>query len=455
MLLNEELVVRKPHEALRRGADEILAAALKAVNPHNAVRRVVRRRGDTLRVGEVCYDLRVMRHVFVLGAGKAGAPMAAALEEILGNRITRGIVNVKYGYTTPLRHVELIEAGHPLPNESGCRGAEAMLDLARDADEDDLVFCLISGGGSALLPAPVEGITLEEKVRTTDLLLKSGAAIQEINTVRKHLSRIKGGQLARAATPARLVVLILSDVVGDPIDAIGSGPAAPDSTTFADALAVVHRYALEHRVPQAVLQHLRRGGMGALADTPKPGDPIFEDVQTVVIGNNELAARAAAKKAKALGFRTLLLTTSLEGEAREAARVIAAVARSIRASRIPLGLPACVVASGETTVTVRGPGKGGRCQEFALAAALAIAGWPNALMLGFGTDGTDGPTDAAGAIADGTTLERARALGLDPVRSLETNDAYSFFSALTDLILIGPTNTNVNDLYLALVGSQE
>lgn len=455
MTFNEELFVGKPCEALRRQAAAILTAALEAVNPRAAVRRVVRRRGDTLSVGGTSYDLQAARRIFIVGGGKAGAPMAAGLEDVLGSRITRGIVNVKYGYTESLRRVELIEAAHPLPDAVGQRGAEAMLDLVHDAGADDLIFCVISGGGSALLPVPVQDVSLEEKVRTTELLLRSGATIREINTIRKHLSRIKGGQLAQAARPARLVVLILSDVVGDLLDAIASGPAVPDPTTFANALAIVDRYALEQRLPARVLHHLRQGEAGIIPETPKPGSSVFAQVQTVIVGNGEIAAKAASRKAKALGFRTLLLTTALEGEAREAAKVMAAIARSVRASAVPLAPPACLIASGETTVTVRGTGKGGRCQEFALSAALVVEEWPNVLVAGFGTDGTDGPTDAAGAVADGTTLVRARALALQPVRSLEANDAYPFFSALTDLIFTGPTNTNVNDLYLFLLGSQE
>jgi len=451
-MLNEELIVGKPVERLRHHASRIVAAGLGAADPRRAIRRVVRRRGELLSVGEAVYDLREINQILVVGGGKAGAPMAAGLEDVLGSRITRGLVNVKYGYTKPLRRIELIEAGHPLPDAAGQLGAEAILQIASEAGEDDLVVCLLSGGGSALLPAPASGITLDEKVRTTDLLLKSGATITEINTVRKHLSRIKGGQLARAAAPSRVVVLVLSDVIGDRLDGIASGPASADPSTYAEALAIVDRYALTSRIPEGVLSHLRSGDAGVIAETPKPGDPLFTRVHAVVIGNGTLAARAAEREAKKLGFRTMLVTTALEGEARETARVMAAIARSSLLAQIPLKLPACILASGETTVTVHGTGKGGRCQEFVLAAALAVGGWPNTVVVGFGTDGTDGPTDAAGAFADGTTVARARGLGLDPLRSLEANDAYPFFSALTDLIFTGPTNTNVNDLYLVLVG---
>lgn len=453
MILNEELFTGKPEELLRRQAAEVLAAAVQAVDPAAAVKRTIRRRGTALRIGTRSYDLGAVRRIFVAGGGKAAAPMTAALEGLLADRITAGIINVKYGHTVPLRRVEVVEAGHPLPDAAGQRGAEAMLALVRDAGKNDLVLCVISGGGSALLPAPVDGVTLDDKVRLTEALLRSGATIQEINTIRKHLSRIKGGQLARAAWPAQIAVLVLSDVVGNPLDAIASGPAAPDPTTFADAVAIIERYGLEQRIPQAARQYLRRGAAGEAPETPKPGDPIFAHVHTAIVGSNEHAAKAAAAKAEALGFDTLLLTTFLEGEAREAARVLAATARSVQAAKIPLPPPACVVAGGETTVTVRGQGKGGRCQEFALSAAVAIEGRPKTLIVAFGTDGTDGPTDAAGAMADGTTAGRARAAGLNPLRALEANDAYPFFSALGDLILSGPTNTNVNDLYLAFVGT--
>jgi len=430
----------------------ILAAAVRAVEPGTAVRRAISLRGDRLRVGGRPYDLSRIRRIVVVGAGKASAPMAAAVEQVLGARISGGLVVVKYGHTMPLRRITLLEAGHPIPDAAGERGAAQILDLLRRTTPDDLVVCLISGGGSALLPSPVPGVTLEDKMAASDLLLRSGATIQEINTVRKHLSQIKGGRLAQAVSGARVVALILSDVVGDPLDAVASGPTAPDPTTFADALAVVRRYRLDDRLPPAVLAYLRRGLEGDAPETPKPGDPAFRRVQTVVVGNNARAVAAAAAAAKRLGYRTLILTTFLEGEAREAARVFCSIARSVRSHRAPLAPPACLLAGGETTVTVRGRGHGGRCQEFALSAAQSVAGWPDVIIAGFGTDGTDGPTDAAGALADGETAARAHRLGLDSVRALADNDAYPFFQRLGDLLMTGPTRTNVNDIYLALIG---
>jgi hydroxypyruvate reductase len=442
----------KPSASLRRAVASILTAAIRAVDPQAAVARAVRRRGQILRVGRRRYDLRAVRHIYLVGAGKACAPMAAAWERLLDDRLTAGVVVVKYGHGMPLRRVEVLEAGHPLPDHAGARAADRILEMVSQAGASDMVVCLISGGGSALLPAPVEGITLPEKMAVTDLLLRSGATIVEINAVRKHLSRIKGGRLARAAAPARVVGVVLSDVPGDPLDAIASGPISPDPTTFADAVAVLRRYGLLDRVPPSVRDYLQRGQAGQAPETPKPGDPLFARVQVEVVGNIDRAVDAAAAQAARLGFRPLILTTRLEGEAREAARVICSVARTVRERGRPVRPPACLLAGGETTVTVRGPGRGGRCQEFALAAALAIEGWEDVVVAACGTDGTDGPTDAAGAVADGTTRRRAREAGADPARALADNDAYPLFHRLSDLLVTGPTRTNVTDVYAVVVG---
>lgn len=438
--------------ALRRTLGRIIEAAVAAVEPGAAVRRAVRRRGAVLRIGTKAYNLDRLHRILVVGAGKAAAPMAAALEEILGTRVTGGLVSVKDGYTAPLRRVEVAEAGHPLPDARGQRAAERILRIAHDARAGDLVLCVISGGGSALLPAPVGGLSLQDKIALTDLLLRSGATIQEVNAVRKHLSQLKGGRLAKVAYPAHLGVLVLSDVIGNPLDAIASGPAAPDPTTFADALGIVRRYGIDAKMPAVALDHLRRGAAGGIPDTPKPRDPVFSRVHTVIIAGNEHAGRAAAVAARREGYRTLFLTTSLDGEAREAGRLLASIARGAQDTGLPFGSPACFIAGGETTVTVRGNGIGGRCQEFALSAALSIAGRSGMLIAAFGTDGTDGPTDAAGALATGDTLDRAAVLGMDARAALAENDAYPFFHGLGDLIVTGPTNTNVNDLYLALIG---
>jgi hydroxypyruvate reductase len=381
--------------------------------------------------------------------------MARAVEDILGDRITAGLVVVRTGSTTPLRRITLREAGHPLPDAAGEAAAREILALVSGLNPGDLVVCLLSGGGSALLPLPREGLTLHDKVVTTDLLLRSGADITEINTVRKHLSRIKGGQLAHAAAPARLVTAVVSDIVGSPLDAIASGPTVPDGTTFADALAVLEKYGLTARVPAAVLATLQRGAAGRLPETPKPGDPVFARTFATIIADNAAAARAAVAEAERLGFHALLLSTYIEGEAREVGRALAGIAREIAATGHPVARPACIVCAGETTVTVTGPGRGGRNQEVALGAARPLAGLPETLLVSFATDGVDGPTDAAGAVADGTTLARARARGMEPARHLADNNAYPLLDAIGELIRIGPTNTNVNDLMLIVCGTPE
>jgi glycerate 2-kinase len=427
---------------------QILEAALRAVDPAEAVRRFVRVEDETLIVADRRYDLGRFRRIFVVGAGKAGAPMARALEEILGERITGGVVNVKYGHVDRTTRVELNEAAHPVPDEAGLRGTSHILELVRGAGEDDLIFCCISGGGSALLTLPVEGITLADKQALTQALLRSGATINEINTIRKHLSQVKGGRLAQAAYPATLISLILSDVVGSPLDFIASGPTVPDTTTFQDAYDLLQRYGLWEQVPESIRHYIESGVRGLVPETPKPGDPIFARTQVVLVGSNELAAEAAQQEAERLGFHTLILTNYLEGEAREVGRVAAAIARELQARGRPLPAPACVIASGETTVTVRGSGKGGRNQELALAAALALRGVPDVLVLASATDGSDFLDDVAGGLVDGTTVERGAALGLDARAALANNDAYNFLEPAGALLRTGPTNTNVNDLLL-------
>jgi hydroxypyruvate reductase len=424
---------------VRRQALRIFRAALKAAAPAQAVLRHVRLDRDTFIAGGGRYRLPSFRNIYVIGAGKASAQMARAIERLLGARITAGEINVKDGHGAPLRRIQINECGHPVPDQRGVDGARRIARIASQATADDLIVCLISGGASALLPLPAPPITLAEKQKTTRLLLRSGASIHEMNCVRKHISQIKGGQLARLAYPATLLTLILSDVIGDDLDVIGSGPTVPDRSTLADARAIFDKYGIGNKLPAAA------------QETPKPGDRIFAKTHNVIVGSNALAVDAAEVEARRLGFHTLVLSTFLEGEAREIARVHAAIAKEIRATGRPVKTPACVISGGETTVTVRGKGLGGRNQEFALAAALDIAGLQNVLILSAGTDGTDGPTDAAGAIADGTTLVRAQALGLNAPAFLANNDSYRFFEATGDLIKTGPTGTNVADIQLVLV----
>jgi glycerate 2-kinase len=429
---------------LSRDALRIFHAALKAAAPSEAVLRHVKLNRGLLTAARKRYRLGAFRNVYVIGAGKASAQMAQPIERLLGKRIAGGLINVKYDHTTRLRRIELNECGHPIPDRNGELGAQRIAEIARQAGPDDLVVCLISGGASALLPLPAPPVTLEEKQETTRLLLHCGANIHELNCVRKHISAVKGGQLAQLAWPATVLTLILSDVIGDDLDVIGSGPTVPDRSTFADARAILSKYGIAAKVPAAVRERLSENA----SETPKPGDKIFEHVQNVIVGSNRLAVDAAAEQARALGYHTLVLSTFIEGETRDVARVHAAIAKEIRATGRPVKPPACVISGGETTVTIRGTGLGGRNQEFALAAALDIAGLKDVVILSAGTDGTDGPTDAAGAIADGSTIARAR---LDAAAYLANNDSYHFFENLGDLIKTGPTGTNVADVRLLLL----
>ena len=440
----------KVERQLRRQALAIFRVALAAADPASAILRHVRLRDGVLLAGKARYPLRGIRKIHVVGAGKAGAAMAQAIEKLGMPAAQRGasLVNVKYGYRAKLRWIELNECGHPVPDERGVRGAERIAEITTSAGADDLVICLISGGASALLPLPAPPVTLEEKQAVTRLLLACGATIHEMNAVRKHISRIKGGQLARMAHPARVVALILSDVIGDDLDVIGSGMTAPDASTFAAAKAVLEKYGILDRTPAHVRERLEAGLRGEIRETPKRGDPAFARVQNLIVGSNRLAVEAAAEHARQLGFRTMVLSTQIEGETRETARMHAAIAREIALYGRPLAPPACLISGGETTVTLRGNGLGGRNQEFALAAALGIAGLERTVVLSGGTDGTDGPTDAAGAIADGHTLAR----GPDAQHYLADNDSYHYFEKLNDLLITGPTNTNVMDVHIVLAG---
>lgn len=427
----------------------ILAAALQAVEPKAAVARHMHRNGDALTIHGRTYDLKRIKRVLIVGAGKAGAPMAHAAAQILGKHLTQGVVIVKEGY----RHddwqsekISILEAGHPIPDERGVQGTQRIIQLLEDTKPDDLILCLISGGGSALLTSPAHGLDLADLQSVTTDLLACGANINEINTLRKHLDQVKGGGLARLAFPAKTITLILSDVVGNPLDVIASGPTVPDTTTFNRAHAIIEQYNLLDRVPGKVIRILNRGSSGEYPETPKPGDPVFANLQNVIIGSNLLAAEAAVEQAKVEGFHTLLLTTYLQGEARQVGRVLAAVAKQIAENGQPLPRPACVITGGETTVTLRGSGLGGRNQEMALSAVTDLAGLSNVAVVTLATDGGDGPTDAAGAVVTGQTLERARQAGIDPIDHLTRNDSYNFFAPLGDLLKPGPTFTNVNDL---------
>ena len=429
----------------------ILAAALGAVEPAAAVRRNLHRQEDQLVIAGRAYHLDRYHRVFIVGAGKAAYPMASQAARQLENKLSGGILVVKEGYSGEVPGITLHQAGHPIPDERGLRATREIIDLLQSAGEDDLVLCLISGGGSALLTSPADGLTLDDLQRITALLLACGADITEINTLRKHLDEVKGGKLARYAYPAQLVTLIFSDVIGDPLEVIASGPTVADPTTYQDALGILERYGIQEATPPAILAHLQRGLAGSAPETPKPGEASLVGVQNHLIANNLLAAEAAVERARDEGFNTLLLTTYLQGEARQAGRFLAAVARQVAASGQPLPRPACIVAGGETTVTLHGGGWGGRNQEVALGAVADVAGLEGVLLITLATDGGDGPTDAAGAVVMGNTASRAHQAHLEPEAFLANNDAYHFFEPLGDLLITGPTLTNVNDLAFIFV----
>lgn len=497
---------------MREKLYKILKASLEGANPYLAVKSKVKIEGEKLTAGKGCFLLKDFDKIIVIGAGKASLPMSAAIVEILADRIDKGIVVTKHheekgagffstptflksspdleakkrgpdqlnsdnsqqesnrsivqsleddrtGYTDSitsqelLRKISIIEAAHPIPDLQGQRGAHEIIEMLKDLTERDLVICLLSGGASALIPAPVEGLSLAEKQSVTSSLLQCGASINEINTIRKHLSRLKGGRMARLSYPATTLALILSDVIGDPLDVIASGPTVGDPTTFKDCCEIIQKYKLEKKIPPYVLtlfkqsMHLGKG----IQETPKPGDPVFSKVTNVIIGNNFQSLQKAAAESKKHGFQPLILTSCMEGEAREVGKVLGSIVKEIKKTGNPLAPPVCLLAGGETTVTIMGNGKGGRNQEMALALAINIAGQSNLLIACLGTDGSDGPTEAAGAFVDGETALRASRMGIEPWHYLSENNSYNFFKQLHDLIITGATGTNVMDIFIALI----
>ena len=444
----EKLIENGETSDIRRGRDlalQCLEQAVNAAEPKRLIKAKLKVKNDQLQVEGCTFDLGKFKHVYVVGGGKAGGKMAQALEEVLGKHVTAGVVNIPYGTSQKTNVIELNESSHPVPDAAGVAGTFRIMALAEQAKKDDLVICLISGGGSSLMPLPREGISLKDKQALTNALLKSGASITEINNVRKHLSAFKGGWLAKKAYPATLLNLVLSDVMGDPLDSIASGPTVPDTSTFSDARKILEKYDLWLKVPVSIRKILSEGARGLLQETPKPNDLVFEKVHNLVIGNNRTASQAAIDFLGSKGLNTLLLTDMLAGEAKEIGKALAKLASegfACTSTSRSLG----VVAGGETTVTVRGKGVGGRNQELALSAALNLKESQECVIASFNTDGIDGPTDAAGAIIDGYTLKRARQLGVDPEKYLANNDSYGFFSRLGDLIYTEATGTNVNDV---------
>jgi glycerate-2-kinase len=431
---------------------KIVNSAIQAVKPDRLIQKKVVLKANHLTIEKQTFDLDKFEKIFIVGTGKASALMAREMENLLKDRIFYGVVCVKYGHSAPCRKVRIQEAAHPVIDENGLQATAQILQTVKGAGEKDLVICLLSGGGSALLEYLPEGISLQDLQTVFKLLLESGANIEEMNVVRRHLSQVKGGQLAREIYPATCLSLILSDVIGDPLESIASGPTAPDPSTFQDAWEILDKYKLTDRLPETIHQHLEAGLQRKIEDTVKAGDPVFDKVHNFIIGSNLGSLKAAEKTARSAGFNTLILNTRIQGEAREIARVCAAIAQELNDREIPLKLPACVLMGGETTVTIRGKGKGGRNQELALAAMMAMKNVKaDYLIVSCGTDGTDGPTDAAGGFASSEILGNAEKLGLNPAKFLEQNNAYPFLEKTSGLIKTGPTGTNVMDIIAVLV----
>jgi glycerate-2-kinase len=452
---NKEQLIRNGETPLNQNARALalkgLESALKAIDPKQIIKSKLSLKNSTLQVDGYSFNLKKYKNVYVIGGGKASGSMAEALEQVLGKYIKSGFVNVPSGSKHKTDIIELHEASHPIPDEAGVKGTRRMLEIAEQAKEGDLIVCLISGGGSSLMPLPRGGISIANKREITNALLKCGATINEINTVRKHISDFKGGWLAKKAYPATILNLILSDVVGDPLDFIASGPTVPDSTSFGDAVKVLEKYGLWTKAPASIRKVLSDGKKGIIPETPKADDEAFKKVFNVVVGNNRLASLTAQEHLKSEGLNTLLLTATLEGEARHVGIMLASIAREISISGNPVPKPAGIIAGGETTVTVTGKGRGGRNQEIALAAARNLKGMNGVVIASLSTDGVDGPTDAAGAVVDGKTLDRAAEMGLTTEKYLAENDSYHFFSKLGDLIFTGPTGTNVNDISVIVI----
>ncbi len=450
---------------------EIFQAALKRVDPFKMIVDHVRLSGSRLLVSlksqylEV--DLDAFRQVFVIGAGKAAARMAKALEQILGNRIHQGVIVVKYEHTEPLNFIEMLQAGHPVPDENGVAAAKAILALADKADDKTLVITLISGGGSALLPLPLQcqgagfrvDLSLEDKQQTTTALLSCGADIEEINCIRKHLSGVKGGRLLQHLAPARSLNFILSDVVGDDLSSIASGLTTSDPTTFGDALVIIDKYGISEKIPKSVLETLRLGKEGMIPETMKKGAEAVLRASNILIGTNRTAILAAGEKARQLGYNTALLTSCITGEAREVAKFVGGIALDVKAFDMIAKKPACIISGGEPVVTLRGSGKGGRNQEMALSLLAEMERRPDAFQgihfLAASTDGNDGPTDAAGAFACSSLVDRAKSQNESISGHLRNNDSYHFFEKIGGLYKTGPTNTNVCDLHILLVRNDE
>ncbi len=449
-------MISKTTSQMRTDATELFLHGIEAVDAYTTTKRNLKIDGGTLIASDVLgcslqLDLAQFKRTLLVGFGKASAAMARASDDILQGRIQDGVVIVKKIHGRPPKKIAVIEAGHPLPDARSIEGAKRIAELASSANEHDLVICLISGGGSALCTLPRDGIALADLQQITLHLMNSGASIKEINTVRKHLSQIKGGQLAKLTHPATMLSLIISDVVGDPPDVIASGPTAPDPTTFRDAQKVLEKYQLQHNIPVAIREHLKQGFAGRQQETPKESDRAFRKTSNLIIANNLTALRSIAEKAAKKGYTPFILSSMIQGDTRHAAQVFANIVREL-ITRPATGTPLCIITGGETTVRVSGPGKGGRNTDFCLALAPMIKGFENVVILSAGTDGIDGMTDAAGAIVDGVTSRQAVEQGLDIELALRENDSYTLLKKLNRLLVTGPTETNVMDIQMVMVG---
>ncbi|MCU0600248.1 MAG: glycerate kinase [Desulfobacterales bacterium] len=442
----------KDPAVMRQDAASIFNSAVRSVHGETVVKRFCRIDPHFFHAGNASFKLSRYENIYVIGAGKASAHMAKAIEDLMLDHIREGKMIVKYGHGVLLKKIRLREAGHPIPDKNGWLGARHIVNIAEKAGKNDLIICLMSGGGSALLPLPVEPLTLEDKQKTINILLACGASIDEINTLRKHMSMIKGGRLAQKAHPATMVTLIISDVPGDRLEIIASGPTVADPSAFKDCMEIIAKYQLAKQLPAGVMEYMRSGHAGNIEETPKPGNRVFSAVSNFIIGSNADALSAAKRCAESLGYHTMILSSMICGNTRDAALFHASIAKEIRKTANPLPPPACILSGGETTVKVTGSGLGGRNQEFALATAIDIQGQDRMVVLCAGTDGTDGPTDAAGAVVDSMTAPDSISAGSDPASFLNNNDSYHFFKNTTGQIITGPTGTNVMDLRIVLVG---
>ena len=433
-------------------AKQMIESALKTVDPYHLILEQLKLSGDILNIqNREEINLAEFEHIYIIGAGKGTAPMALAMEELLGAKLTAGAVNVKYGHGQDLKKIKLLEAGHPILDENTLKNTKQILEIVDQAASNDLVIVLITGGGSALFELLPEGIGLNDLANINQLLLSSGAAIDEINTIRKHLSQIKGGQLAKRIVPAKTISFILSDVIGDPLESIASGPTAPDPSTFAHAIGIIDKYGLVENVAAPIMDYLKSGLNGDITETPDKKDAVFQFVENYVIGNNALALNKLKKEAQSKGYQTILLTDRAQGEAKEIARFLAGVIKSGINSGFPISSPGCILLGGEPTVTLGGGGKGGRNQEITLAMLESLSDVETPFYLcSVGTDGTDGPTDAAGAWIDEQTIKNVRDKNLSIPEYLKRNDSYHFFEQIDQLIITGPTRTNVMDLIFCL-----